>query len=109
MPPKPKWGSKEKSKELQDNNKANREALADNPMGKTPEEATALRDKVQQNIADAARNEQAAMQVAREGGSMQDLAQASQTRTSAYNLLQEADRQVLRSSPTAQAVTIDQA
>ena len=37
MPPKPKWGSKEKSKELQDNNKANREALADNPMGKTPE------------------------------------------------------------------------
>jgi Domain of unknown function (DUF4150) len=104
MPPKPKWGSKEKSKELQDNNKANREALADNPMGKTQEEATALHEKVQQNIADAARNEQAAFQLAREGGSTDLATQAMQTRQDAYNMLAEAERQVRYANPTSQAL-----
>jgi uncharacterized Zn-binding protein involved in type VI secretion len=105
MPPKSKWGSKEAGKELKDKVKKNREALRNNPMGKSEAEAAALRDNVRQTINEASQHEKAAFDAVRNGNSNIDvLTEAMQTRQDAYNLLGEAERQVLYSNPTSQAV-----
>ncbi len=102
--PKSPWGGPDKGQELKDQTKANREALHDNPMGKTQEEAAALNDKVQQTLADATRHEKAAMDALRDGGSLDVATQAMQTRSDAYNMLAEAERQVRYANPVSQAM-----
>jgi uncharacterized Zn-binding protein involved in type VI secretion len=102
--PKPQWGTKDKGQELKDQNKANNEALHNNPNGKTQEEARALQGKVNQTFADATRHEKAAMDALRSGGGVDVYGDAIQTSTNARNMLAEAERQVRFANPTSKAM-----
>jgi uncharacterized Zn-binding protein involved in type VI secretion len=102
--PKPQWGTKDKGQELKDQNKANNEALHNNPNGKTQEEARALQSKVNQTFADATRHEKAAMDALRSGGGVDVYAESIQTSTNARNMLAEAERQVRFANPTSKAM-----
>lgn len=102
--PKPQLGSKDKGQELKDQNRANNEALHNNPNGKTQEEARALQSKVNQTFADATRHEKAAMDALRKGGSVDVYGDAIQTSTTARNMLAEAERQVRFANPTSKAM-----
>ena len=67
--PKPQWGSKEAGKDLRERLKETNQELHDNPMGKTPEQAAAVQEKVKQLVTDTAEHEKAATQaVMKDGG-----------------------------------------
>lgn len=105
--PKPDSGSPATGRHLRERLSETRQALQDNPMGKTAEEAGALQERVQQLVADAAQHEQAAMQAVVGGGgdsAMATWGEAMQTNQGARNLVAEAQRQVLRANPTARLV-----
>lgn len=105
--PKPDSGSPAAGQQLRERLSETRQALQDNPMGKTAEEAGALQQRVQQLVADTAQHEQAAMQAVVGGGgdsAMATWGEAMQTSQGARNLVAEAQRQVLRANPTARLV-----
>lgn len=100
--PKPQWGSKEAGKDLRERLKETSRELHDNPMGKTPEQAAAVQDKVKQLVTDTAEHEKAAMQAAMKGGG--DTAtwtEAATMKSGARNMVAEAERQVKWANSTS--------
>ena len=91
--PKPKWGSKEAGKDLRERLKETSQELHDNPMGKTPEQAAAVQDKVKQLVTDTAEHEKAAMQSLRNGDTA-TWTEASTLKNDARSLVADAERQV---------------